>query len=128
LKETATTNAASAPPPIECRQLISPVLCFAFDALALSNVTAADADETTPSRMSRRSEPRSPRPNGRKTLDDAGVLTEEVAVFIENLSANFGGKDELRLFLNRNDEHVPPNSAGLHGFLPGLPKGAFLIQ
>jgi hypothetical protein len=57
LKETATTTAAPAPPPTVCFQLISLVLCLAFEDVALSNVMAADAVETAVSRRKRRSAP-----------------------------------------------------------------------
>ncbi|MET0623279.1 MAG: hypothetical protein ABW250_09895 [Pyrinomonadaceae bacterium] len=57
LKETATTTAAFAPPLMVCFQLISLVLCLAFEAVALSNVIAADAEETAVSRSKRRSAP-----------------------------------------------------------------------
>jgi hypothetical protein len=57
LKETATTTAAFAPPPTVCFQLISLVLCLAFEALALSKVIAADAVETAVSNRRRRSAP-----------------------------------------------------------------------
>jgi hypothetical protein len=55
LIETATTTAVFAPPPTVCFQLISLVLCLAFEAVALSNVIAADAVETAVSRRKRRS-------------------------------------------------------------------------
>src|SRR5215211_7262487 len=63
LKETAATTAAFAPPTV-CFQLISLVLCLAFDAVALSNVMAADAEETAASRTRRRKALLNPRPSG----------------------------------------------------------------
>ena len=85
LVETATTRVRSEPLPIVWLQAIEWVLPATAEALDLSRVIAAEADEIIPITIRSSSRPRNPAANTLKTHTWGG-FPEKLVVFIDGLS------------------------------------------